>query len=68
MSSSIENLESKSFLKDNFLDGKLSALHILFDSYIELQIKGTNYVPIEELLQTIRTLILNLEGGISLEE
>ena len=67
MASSIQTLESKSFRQENFLDGKLSALHILFETYLELQIKGTHYVSLEELLNTIRTLILNLEkqGGSS---
>ena len=67
MASSIQTLESKSFQQDNFLDGKLSALHILFETYLEMQVKGVRLLSLEELLNTIRTLILNLEkqGGSS---
>ena len=60
-------LDSVTITKSDFQEGKLSALHILFEEYLELQIKGVKVLSIDELLQTIRTLILNLEkqGGTS---
>ena len=67
MTESIVNLPSTQIPDSDFLEGKLSALHILFETYLDLQIKGVKVLSIEELLQTIRTLILNLEkqGGTS---
>jgi len=61
MESIIDNSQVSVLPDTDFIDGKRSALHILFESYLELQIKGVHYLSIEELLQTIRTLILNLE-------
>ena len=67
MASIIDNSPRSDIVPDDFLEGKLSALHILFETYLELEIKGVKVLSIEELLQTIRTLILNLEkqGGTS---
>ena len=67
MASIIDNSLSTQIPDTDFLEGKISALHILFETYLDLQIKGVKVLSIEELLQTIRTLILNLEkqGGTS---
>ena len=65
MASTIEKQEIKMVQDDDFLEGKLSALHILFETYQELEIKGEKVLSVNDLLHTIRTLILNLEkqGG-----
>ena len=68
MASITDNQQIIKTVQDNeFLEGKLNALHILFESYLELQIKDVKVLSTEEVLQTIRTLILNLEkqGGTS---
>ena len=52
---------------DKFREGKITALQILYETYLDIETKGVKALSIEELLQTIRTLILNLEkqGGTS---
>lgn len=48
-------------VKDDFLEGKLFALQIVYEAYLELQIKGVRFLSVDELLQTLRTFILNLK-------
>jgi len=60
MASTIDNSQTQ-VPDTEFIDGKLSALQILHESYLELEIKGVQFLSVRELLQTIRTLILNLE-------
>ena len=60
MASTIDNSQTQ-VTDSDFTTGKLTALHILLESYQEMEIKGVRFLSIEELLQTIRTLILNLE-------
>jgi len=60
MASTINNSQTQGPDTD-FIDGKRSALQILYESYQELEIKGVRFLSIGELLQTIRTLVLNLE-------
>jgi hypothetical protein len=69
MLSSIDNSNNTVILDNDFMDGKLCALRILHESYQEMEIKGVKFVSIGELLNTIRTLVLNLEkqGGYPIE-
>jgi len=60
MASTIDNSQTQ-VPDTDFIDGKLSALQILYESYLEMEIKGVKVLSVKELLQTIRTLILNLE-------
>ena len=61
MASIIDNQQIKTVQDNEFLEGKLSALHILFESFQEMEIKGVKVLSVRELLQTIKTLVLNLE-------
>ena len=47
--------------KSDFQEGKLSALRILHESFSEMEIKAIKAISTRDLLQVIRTLILNLE-------
>jgi hypothetical protein len=69
MTSTIQNLTNTVIPDNDFMDGKLCALRILHESYQEMEIKGVKFVSISELLNTIRTLVLNLEkqGGYPIE-
>jgi len=53
--------EIQSLEGNPFLEGKLTALRILYQEYLEAQLLGVKFLSVEELLQVIRTLILNLE-------
>jgi hypothetical protein len=53
--------KSQSLEGNLYLEGKLDALRILYQEYLEAQIRGVKVVPTNELLAVIRTLILNLE-------
>ena len=68
MASTIDNSQTTSKLSsglqgipDDFRDGKVTALRILYESYLEMEIRGVKFLSVREFLQTIRTLILNLE-------
>jgi len=69
MASTIDNSNNTVIPDRDFMDGKLCALLILHESYQEMEIKGVKFVSINELLNTIRTLILNLgkQGGYPIE-
>jgi hypothetical protein len=51
-----------SFTKIIYVEGKLSALQILYKEYLEAQLRGVKNIPTSELLKVIRTIILNLGG------
>ena len=54
-------LDSETITKSDFQEGKLSALRILFESFSEMEIKSIKAISTRDLLQLIRTLILNIE-------
>ena len=51
----------------NYHEGKLDALRILYQEYLEAQLRGVRVVLTNELLEVIRTLILNLEESRSVD-
>ena len=54
-------LDSVTITKSDFQEGKLSALRVLYESFSEMEIKAIKAISTRDLLQVIRTLILNLE-------
>jgi len=46
---------------DSFLEGKLNSLRILEAHYADLERRGLHFLRVDQILETLRTLILNLE-------
>jgi len=57
-----ESLEvNQVFSTDAFREGKIRALEILYKDFLGAQKHGLKVIPTKDLLDIIRTLILNLE-------
>lgn len=56
-----ESVTQSIVIPDAFLDGKLSALRVLLEAYVEMHVRGVRKLTVLEVINTVRTLILNLE-------
>ena len=57
----MNEMQDTLFPNDAYRYGKIDALQILYDFYLDRGARGVVYLTIDDLLKVINTLILNLK-------